>query len=65
MFRYFPMFRDASDVQSYKADLDKDDASVTSSNDEKKAALDTIWNEMQQLGVTDNKYTVLTIKVWE
>ncbi len=37
------------------------DDTKTQSN-EKKAILDELWNEMQELGITDIKYTVLTIK---
>jgi len=50
------------DVQAYKADLDSEDSTINTDNDAKKAAIDAIWAEMQQLGVKDVKYTVLTIK---
>jgi len=50
------------DVQAYKADLDNSDSAINTDNDAKKAAIDAVWAEMQQLGVKDVKYTVLTIK---
>eukprot|EP01114_Cavostelium_apophysatum_P023733 TRINITY_DN903_c0_g1_i2.p1 TRINITY_DN903_c0_g1~~TRINITY_DN903_c0_g1_i2.p1 ORF type:complete len:941 (-),score=409.02 TRINITY_DN903_c0_g1_i2:2112-4934(-) len=50
------------DVQSYKQELDASDADVAKTSTEKKDSLNALWNEMQALGVTDVKYTVLTMK---
>ena len=47
-------------VEQYKDTLDADDAAKRADNDAKKTHLDGLWKDLQDLGVTDNKYTVLT-----
>lgn len=47
-------------VENYKSELDANDASVTSTNDEKKANLDDLWEQEKAMGITNNPYTVFT-----
>jgi actinin alpha len=47
-------------VENYKSELDANDSSVTSSNDEKKANLDDLWEQEKAMGITTNPYTVFT-----
>jgi len=47
-------------VEKYIEDLNKEDATIRASNDEKKQNLDNLWEEEQKLGIKDNQYTVFT-----
>eukprot|EP01116_Phalansterium_solitarium_P010861 TRINITY_DN2629_c0_g1_i2.p1 TRINITY_DN2629_c0_g1~~TRINITY_DN2629_c0_g1_i2.p1 ORF type:complete len:1163 (+),score=512.14 TRINITY_DN2629_c0_g1_i2:1346-4834(+) len=49
-------------VKAYGEELPKNDAEVKADADSKKAVLDDLWAKLQELGVTDLKYTVLTNK---
>jgi len=48
-------------VLAHEKVLDSDDQSINQQSAEKKAALDKVWNELQALGVKDNRYTPFTI----
>eukprot|EP01130_Rhizamoeba_saxonica_P008085 TRINITY_DN3269_c0_g1_i1.p1 TRINITY_DN3269_c0_g1~~TRINITY_DN3269_c0_g1_i1.p1 ORF type:complete len:1533 (+),score=617.45 TRINITY_DN3269_c0_g1_i1:37-4635(+) len=48
------------EVQNFGDGLDEDDASVTEESKGLKDELDDIWNELQELGATNNPYTPLT-----
>lgn len=48
------------DVEGFVATLDSQDADNKKHNDEKKAALDAVWKELQDLHVKDNRYSALT-----
>jgi actinin alpha len=49
-------------VQNYRAHLDSSDADISNTSNSKKDSLDKLWDEMQALGVTENRYTPLTNK---
>jgi len=49
-------------VEAFKSELDSGNQSYKTQSEEKKASLENTWNEMQSLGITDLKYTVLTVK---
>lgn len=49
-------------LESTKATIDENDATVTSNNDQKKKHLDDLWAEEQAKGIIDNRYTVFTNK---
>jgi len=47
-------------VEAYKGTLDQEEQTNQGSSEEKKATLDQLWQQMQELGVKDNRYTSLT-----
>eukprot|EP01090_Pellita_catalonica_P013067 TRINITY_DN3016_c0_g1_i1.p1 TRINITY_DN3016_c0_g1~~TRINITY_DN3016_c0_g1_i1.p1 ORF type:complete len:1544 (+),score=470.99 TRINITY_DN3016_c0_g1_i1:17-4648(+) len=47
-------------VTAYKEELEKSDAAITKDCDERKATVDKTWGDLQDMGVTDNRYTPLT-----
>jgi actinin alpha len=49
-------------VQEHKEQLTKQSAEHRSQSESKKEVLEKLWAEMHSLGITDLKYTVLTIK---
>lgn len=49
-------------IEQYKAENDAEDESIRSTNNSKKAVLDDLWNQEQQLGIKENPYTVFTDK---
>jgi len=49
-------------VTAYREELDSNDSEIEGTSNDKKAKLQTLWDEMQELGITDLKYTVLTMK---
>jgi hypothetical protein len=58
--RYFGDSLDA--VSGAKARLDKADADTNATNATKKKVVDAAWAKLQELGVKENKYSVLTSK---
>eukprot|EP01095_Lingulamoeba_sp_RSL-Kostka_P016996 TRINITY_DN85_c0_g1_i2.p1 TRINITY_DN85_c0_g1~~TRINITY_DN85_c0_g1_i2.p1 ORF type:complete len:1520 (-),score=772.40 TRINITY_DN85_c0_g1_i2:137-4696(-) len=46
--------------QAYAEKLDASDNETREANDSKKADLDALWAELQEKGVQENRYTVLT-----
>jgi len=56
-----PHFGDTLEaVQAYEAILNDSDNTINAASNEKKAATDKIWAELQQYQVTENNYTTLT-----
>jgi len=49
-------------VAAFKDKLDATDAEYSSTSTNKKASLDDLWNQLQALGVNENRYTPLTNK---
>lgn len=49
-------------VQNAKERLDSTDSSITSDSTSKKGDLDTLWDELQALGATENQYSPITNK---
>jgi len=47
-------------VDADKARVDKDSSDTTATNGTKKGEADQLWAKLQELGVTDNKYSPLT-----
>jgi actinin alpha len=49
-------------VQAFKATLDSSNSDATNGSTDRKSKLDDLWNQLQQLGVTENRYTPITDK---
>lgn len=49
-------------VEAAKAKLDSHDSESSSTSDGKKASLDDLWNQLQELGAVENRYTPTTNK---
>lgn len=48
-------------VRAFAATIESQDAEINEQSQQKKIAADKVWDEMQSLGVKDNKYTPLAI----
>jgi hypothetical protein len=48
-------------VLLYREELQKSEIALKSTVDAKKQAVDNVWNELQHLGIHDNKHTTHTI----
>lgn len=46
---------------SFREELTKSDSEYTSQAEEKKAGIDSVWNELQGLGVSDNRHSNLSV----
>ena len=53
---------DLESVKAYESTLDESDASIQESSTEQLDAIKAVAAEMEELGVTDNKYTALTVE---
>eukprot|EP01119_Soliformovum_irregulare_P006735 TRINITY_DN19167_c0_g1_i1.p1 TRINITY_DN19167_c0_g1~~TRINITY_DN19167_c0_g1_i1.p1 ORF type:complete len:1535 (+),score=670.97 TRINITY_DN19167_c0_g1_i1:168-4772(+) len=51
-----------AEVQQYKTTLDSDSAAKQQESATKREVLQQLWNQIQEMGITDLKYTVLTMK---